>query len=50
MTDNNKQENKQEAINEEAKKKGLSMEELEQVTGGNSALFNIEDWNNYSTS
>ena len=34
MSDNNKQENKTEALNEEAKKKELSMEELEQVTGG----------------
>ena len=34
MTDNSKQENKQEILNEEAKKKELSMEELEQVTGG----------------
>ena len=34
MSDNNKQENKTEALNEEAKKKELSMEDLEQVTGG----------------
>ena len=34
MSDNNKQENKTEALNEETKGKELSMEELEQVTGG----------------
>ena len=34
MTNNNNQENKQETLNEEAKKKELSMEDLEQVTGG----------------
>ena len=34
MADNNNQKNKQETLNEEAKKKELSMEELEQVTGG----------------
>ena len=34
MTDNNKQENKTEALNEETKGKELSMEDLEQVTGG----------------
>ena len=34
MTDNNKHQNKTEALNEEAKGKELSMEELEQVTGG----------------
>ena len=34
MTNNNNQENKTETLNEEAKKKELSMEDLEQVTGG----------------
>ena len=34
MSDNNKYESKTEALNEETKKKELSMEELEQVTGG----------------
>ena len=34
MTDSNNQENKQETLNEETKKKGLSMEALKQVTGG----------------
>ena len=34
MTDNSNQENKQETLNEETKKKELSMEDLEQVTGG----------------
>ena len=34
MTDNNKHQNKTEALNEEAKGKELSMEDLEQVTGG----------------
>ena len=34
MTGNNNQENKTEALNEGEKKTGLSVEELEQVTGG----------------
>ena len=28
----------------------LTPEELEQVAGGNSADFNVKDWNNYSIS
>ena len=42
MTDNNKHENKQETLNEEAKKKQLSMEELEQVTGGSNPIPGAE--------
>ena len=34
MADSNKQENKTEALNEGEKKTELSVEELEQVTGG----------------
>ena len=34
MSNDNKNENKKEALNEEAKKKELSQEELEQVNGG----------------
>ena len=41
MTDNSKQENKQEILNEEAKKKELSMEELEQVTGGSTPSIKL---------
>ena len=40
MTDNNKHQNKTEALNEEAKGKELSMEELEQVTGGSGYITN----------
>ena len=39
MTDNNNQKNKQETLNEETKKKELSMEDLEQVTGGGHLTF-----------
>ena len=40
MSNDNKNENKKEALNEEAKKKELSQEELEQVNGGR-AVANI---------
>ena len=42
MTNNNNQENKTETLNEEAKKKELSMEDLEQVTGGLALNFKLD--------
>ena len=42
MTDNNNQKNKQETLNEEEKKKELSMEDLEQVTGGLALNFKLD--------